>query len=86
MKMPVYPMPRRDPLEPPLEYAGLRESDPVARVRLWDGSQAWLVTRYDTVRALLACGVLAGPLFMLLYLAQALARRALTSRATRPAS
>lgn len=33
-------------------YARLRETEPVARVTLPDGRQAWLVTRYDDVAAI----------------------------------
>jgi cytochrome P450 len=40
-------------LEPPPALAELRETEPVTRVRLWDGSSAWLATRYHDVRALL---------------------------------
>ncbi len=35
-------------------YRRLREQAPVARVTLWDGRSAWLVTRYEDVRAVLA--------------------------------
>jgi cytochrome P450 len=49
-----YPIRRTGPFEPPPEYARLRASDPVARVRLWNGDEAWLVTRYQDVKAVLA--------------------------------
>jgi len=49
-----YPPPRRHPLDPPPEYDRLREHEPVARVRLADGRAAWLITRYDDVRAVYA--------------------------------
>jgi cytochrome P450 len=50
---PHYPMARAPgcPLDPPPE---LRDLEPVAKVRLWDDSTAWLVTRYADQRALLA--------------------------------
>jgi cytochrome P450 len=50
---PLYPMDRAPgrPLDPPPE---LRDIGPIAKVRLWDGSTPWLVTRYADQRALLA--------------------------------
>ncbi|MBB5081162.1 cytochrome P450 [Nonomuraea endophytica] len=50
---PVFPMPRAAgcPFDPP---PGLTEHGPVARVRLWDGTTAWMVTRHADARALLA--------------------------------
>ncbi len=49
----AFPFSRTDKLKPPPQYAQYREARPVARVRLWDGSPAWLVTRYEDVRAVL---------------------------------
>ena len=52
----TYPM-RRDgacPFAPPSAYRKLRESDPVTKVRLYDGREAWLFTRYDDIRTVLA--------------------------------
>jgi cytochrome P450 len=51
---PLYPMARECPFDPPAEVRALREESPVSRVRIWDGSSPWLVTRYDDVRAVLA--------------------------------
>lgn len=48
-----HPMRRVCPFEPPPEMAGLRRNDPVARVRIWDGSTPWLITRYEDQRATL---------------------------------
>jgi cytochrome P450 len=49
-----YPLKRTSPFEPPAEYACLRANDPVTRVRLVSGDEAWLVTRYHDVKAVLA--------------------------------
>ncbi|PZG41998.1 cytochrome P450 [Spongiactinospora gelatinilytica] len=51
-----FPMPRSTgyPLDPPPELTRLSHEHPVTRVRLWDGSTSWLVTRYADARALLA--------------------------------
>ncbi|WP_019818789.1 cytochrome P450 [Saccharomonospora saliphila] len=49
-----YPLPSPAALEPPPEWARLRGSCPVARVRLPSGDEASLLTRYDDVRRVLA--------------------------------
>jgi cytochrome P450 len=51
---PAFPFRRDDPLSPPAAYARAREAEPMCRVTLWNGSQAWLVTRHEHVRAILA--------------------------------
>lgn len=53
---PYYPMTRdpQRPLDPPTEYRRLREQPGVPRVRVWDGSTPWLITRYLDVRQALA--------------------------------
>ncbi|WP_433259936.1 cytochrome P450 [Actinosynnema sp. CS-041913] len=48
-----FPLPRSCPFQPPVEYRSLRAGGPVTRVRVPDGGEAWLVTRYDDVRAVL---------------------------------
>ncbi|MFC5834193.1 hypothetical protein [Nonomuraea insulae] len=53
-KVLTLPFDRPDPLMPPPEYARLRETSPVARVRTPDGRPAWLVTSYDAAAAVLA--------------------------------
>jgi cytochrome P450 len=42
------------PFDPPPALQALREQTRLARVRLWDGSTPWLVTRHADQRALLA--------------------------------
>jgi cytochrome P450 len=55
-QIPEFPMARaaRCPFDPPPTMQALREQTPLARVRLWDGSTPWLVTRYAEQRTLLA--------------------------------
>jgi cytochrome P450 len=49
---PTFPM-DRCPFSPPPEYAELRSEQPVAKVLMPDGSNAWLLTRYDDVKSVL---------------------------------
>jgi cytochrome P450 len=49
-----WPFERDDPLDPPPGYAELRATCPVSKVEMWDGSEAWLATRYADIRALLS--------------------------------
>jgi cytochrome P450 len=50
----TYPMSRgRCPFDPPPELGRLQESEPVSRVKIWDGSTPWLVTRYADMRTVL---------------------------------
>lgn len=41
------------PLDPPPELARIREEEPVTTVTLWDGSQAWMATKYHDIRTML---------------------------------
>src|ERR687891_957647 len=54
--IPEYPMARAAgcPFDPPPALRALQAQAPIAKVRLWDGSTPWLVTRYADQRALLA--------------------------------
>ena len=49
-----FPLRRDDPFFPPSGYDEIRTREPVCPVRLPTGKQAWIVTRYADVRALLA--------------------------------
>ena len=53
---PRFPLARATgcPFDPPPELAGLREREPFSRVRIWDGTPAWLITRYQDQRTILA--------------------------------
>ncbi|MEU5845758.1 cytochrome P450 [Saccharopolyspora shandongensis] len=49
-----YPIPSAAALEPPAEWARLRQGCPVARVSLPSGDEASLLTRYDDVKRVLS--------------------------------
>jgi len=49
-----YPFPRESRTDPPAELARLRASAPFVRVVLPTGEEAWLLTRYADIRAVLA--------------------------------
>ncbi|WP_406437460.1 cytochrome P450 [Streptomyces sp. NBC_01613] len=53
--VPEFPMPRqsRCPFDPPPALKDLQGQGPLVKVRLWDGSESWLVTRYAEQRAIL---------------------------------
>ena len=51
---PMFPFQRTCPFDPPAEYAKARAAGPVLPVTLWNGSRAWLVTRHEEIRAVLA--------------------------------
>ncbi len=50
---PRFPFRRLCPFDPPPEYAKARAAGPLHSVTLWNGKRAWLVTRYEEVRAVL---------------------------------
>ncbi|NKI41974.1 cytochrome P450 [Streptomyces physcomitrii] len=49
------PAPRRSgcPFDPAPAYEQARRAEPVSRIRLWDGTWCWLVTRHQDVRTVL---------------------------------
>ncbi len=49
-----FPIGRKCPYRPSEDYATFRADGPMSRVRLYDGTVAWLVTGYREARALLA--------------------------------
>ena len=53
---PLYPFPRAAgcPFDPSPQFAQLRAHEPFSPVQVWDGTTAWLVTRYRDQRAVLA--------------------------------
>jgi hypothetical protein len=55
-EIPTYPMARDRgcPFDPPPELDHLRADAPISRVRIWDGSTPWLLTRFEDQRAALA--------------------------------
>ncbi|MEU9982267.1 cytochrome P450 [Streptomyces sp. NPDC050856] len=50
----AFPYPRTCPLLPPREYASLRAEQPISKVTLASGRTAWLLTRHEHIRQLLA--------------------------------
>jgi cytochrome P450 len=50
----AYPTARTCPFDPPPEYARLRAEPGISRVKIWDGSTPWLVTRYGDARHVLS--------------------------------
>jgi cytochrome P450 len=52
--LPVMPTTRTTLLDPPVEYAALREGAPITRVRFPNGLVGWLVTRFEEGSAVFA--------------------------------
>lgn len=54
-ELPSYPMSRGGcPFDPPPPLAELREERPIGRVKLWNGTTPWLITKHADVRAVLS--------------------------------
>lgn len=52
--LPLFPFKRpQNALVALPEYAALRARDPISKVRMWDGSEAWVFTRWQDVRDVL---------------------------------
>lgn len=49
----TFPLPRQCPFHPPAEYKEFQQQPGLAKVKMWDGQEVWIATRYDDVRAIL---------------------------------
>jgi cytochrome P450 len=51
----AFPPPRDParPLDPPPELLRRLREEPISRIKIWDGSEPWLITRYEDGRAVL---------------------------------
>jgi cytochrome P450 len=54
MTLPEFPPPRTRPLDPPDILGEMRSGEGIGKVLLWSGRWAWLVTRYEDARFVLA--------------------------------
>jgi cytochrome P450 len=52
--LPSFPMPRECPFDPPAAYGEFQKQPGASQVKMWDGSKAWVFSRYDDVKAVLA--------------------------------
>ena len=51
--MSSFPIPRECPFDPPKAYKEFQQTPGGVQVKLWDGSNAWVFTRYEDVRVVL---------------------------------
>lgn len=49
-EMPTYPMERGCLLDPPAELIQIQANEKVRRVKIWNGTEPWLVTGFDLAR------------------------------------
>lgn len=54
MSEPTFPFPREDTFQPPNVFREIRRVRPISKVRLFDGSEAWLLTKHRDIRAALS--------------------------------
>src|SRR5207302_518523 len=52
-EVPTFPPPRSCPFDPPDLFTSKRKSEPIFKIRIWNGNDAWVVTRYQDGRSLL---------------------------------
>jgi len=52
--IPDFPIPRECPVHPPAAYTTFQERDEPSKVRMWNGKDAWIFTRYADVKFILA--------------------------------
>ena len=48
-----FPMARTCPFEPPAEYRQIRDEEPITKVRIPEGREAWVITKHEHVRQVL---------------------------------
>jgi cytochrome P450 len=53
MNLKHFPPPRSHPFNPPEILRELRAGNPIAKLTMWDGTQVWLVSRYEDVSYIL---------------------------------
>jgi len=49
-----FPFRRANPLNPPPAYADFRNTGRLKKVQLWNGKNAWLITKYDDVKSIIS--------------------------------
>ncbi len=54
LDVPQFPLTRTCPFDPPKQYDEFRKAGGPQKVRLWDGSPAWIFTSFEDVRAVMS--------------------------------